>query len=226
MVVSEYNKMLVNLEESKEALAKSQKESAWREIAKQVAHEIKNPLTPMKLSLQHLKRILPGRGNGESEFDKPIDNLLHQVDTLSDIATSFSAFAKMPIPQNEPFELCGEVRRIVELFDNENVNLKVEITSDKVMVNGDQKLMGRIISNLIINGMQSMEDKSIPEVEVRVHADERKVTIEVQDYGAGIPEEIHNKVFIPNFSTKESGSGIGLSGGQERHRTCRRQYLV
>ncbi len=212
MVVDEYNKMLVNLEASKEALAKSQKESAWREIAKQVAHEIKNPLTPMKLSLQHLKRVIADKqGNEGEQFQKPIDNLLHQVDSLSDIATSFSAFAKMPIPENEKFELCGEVRRIAELFDNENVDLNVNINAEELFINGDQKLMGRIISNLIINGMQSVVGNEVPKIEVNLESNNKKVTIEVKDNGAGIPEEIQNKVFVPNFSTKDSGSGIGLA---------------
>ena len=211
MVVDEYNKMLVNLEESKEALAKSQKESAWREIAKQVAHEIKNPLTPMKLSLQHLKRLLENEGSNGNQYDKPIDNLLYQVDSLSDIATSFSAFAKMPIPENARFDFSAEVKRIVELFDNEDVDIVTDIPEVSLFVEGDQKLMGRTISNLIINGMQSVPSGRRPQISIKLSTSENKLTLEVADNGSGIPEEIHSKVFIPNFSTKDKGSGIGLA---------------
>ncbi len=210
MVVREYNKMLLNLEDSKEALAKSQKESAWREIAKQVAHEIKNPLTPMKLSLQHLKRVM-AEDERKEQFQKPVDNLLHQIDSLSDIATSFSTFARMPIPENERFELCQEVRRIVELFDNENVGLKVAIEAKELFINGDQKLTGRIVSNLIINGIQSVKGEGVPKVEVNLHSNGKKATLEVKDNGAGIPGEIQSKIFAPNFSTRDTGSGIGLA---------------
>ncbi|MEQ9426946.1 MAG: HAMP domain-containing sensor histidine kinase [Cyclobacteriaceae bacterium] len=210
MVVKEYNRMLVNLEESKEALAKSQKESAWREIAKQVAHEIKNPLTPMKLSLQHLKRVISDSKTGK-DFDKPIDNLLYQIESLSDIASSFSAFAKMPIPENKVFELTAEVRRITDLFRNEEVNLEVNIGEENCFVLGDQKLIGRIISNLIINGIQAIPEGKDGRVVINLGSDKSKITLEVKDNGTGIPEEIQSKIFVPNFSTKKTGSGIGLA---------------
>ncbi|MDA0196660.1 MAG: HAMP domain-containing sensor histidine kinase [Bacteroidetes bacterium] len=212
MVVQEYNKMLVNLEESKDELAKSQKESAWREIAKQVAHEIKNPLTPMKLSLQHLKRVLSeGKNTDNVLYEKPIDNMLHQIDTLSDIATSFSSFAKMPIPEKNRFELTKEVRQVAGLFASENVDLKVVLPDEDCYINGDQKLIGRTVSNLIINGIQSVDGSKKPEILIKMTRSSTKVTVEVHDNGNGIPEEIQSKVFVPDFSTKDTGSGVGLA---------------
>jgi len=212
MVVQEYNKMLVNLEESKDELAKSQKESAWREIAKQVAHEIKNPLTPMKLSLQHLKRVLSEGVKLENGlYEKAIDDMLHQIDTLSDIATSFSSFAKMPIPESNRFELAKEVRQVAGLFANEKVNLKVELPDEDCFISGDQKLIGRTISNLIINGIQSVEGGKKPQILIKLTRGGKKVTLKVHDNGNGIPEEIQSKVFIPDFSTKDTGSGVGLA---------------
>ncbi|CAN5418199.1 HAMP domain-containing sensor histidine kinase [soil metagenome] len=213
LLVGEYNRMLVNLEASKEALSKSEKESAWREMAKQVAHEIKNPLTPMKLILQHLKRIKNDKNpQNDGKIEKQINTLLHQVDTLNDIATSFSSFAQMPIPKNELFELSSVVRKAVNLHHNENEKLILNNFAGEVKVMGDENLMERIISNLIINGIQSVPKGRIPTIEISIkNKKSEKVLIEIKDNGIGIAENIKNKVFIPNFSTKYTGSGIGLA---------------
>ena len=213
LLVGEYNKMLVNLEESKKALARSEKESAWREMAQQVAHEIKNPLTPMKLNLQHLKRTLENNGSENDGYtNKSINNLLHQIETLNDIATSFSAFAKMPIPKNERLELTGVVKSAANLHANDQaIRLMTQLEKGPIYVMGDEKLFGRIINNLIINGIQAVPPERNPEIVVKLIKINKKVVIEVQDNGLGISEDIAKKVFIPNFSTKESGSGIGLA---------------
>jgi len=213
LLVGEYNKMLVNLEESKKALARTEKESAWREMAQQVAHEIKNPLTPMKLNLQHLKRTLEIKHGGNKELtQKAIDNLLHQVDTLNDIATSFSAFAKMPIPKNERIELVTTIKNALHLHEHDQaVSLSTVMENGPLFVNGDEKLLGRIINNLIINGIQSVPTGRKPEISVILKQSNNKVIIEVKDNGEGINEDIADKVFIPNFSTKDNGSGIGLA---------------
>ncbi len=213
LLVGEYNKMLINLEESKKALARSEKESAWREMAQQVAHEIKNPLTPMKLNLQHLKRTLESNGDKKEGYtNKSINNLLLQIETLNDIATSFSAFATMPIPKNERLELTKVVRDAANLHANdEGINLKIKIDEQPIHVTGDVKLYGRIINNLIINGIQAVPPERIPEITVKLTRLNNKAVIEVKDNGSGIGEDIAKKVFIPNFSTKDTGSGIGLA---------------
>lgn len=211
LMVSEYNKMVMNLEDSKKALARTQKESAWREIAQQVAHEIKNPITPMKLTLQQLKRTL-GDKPEMKQIQKPVNVLLNQVDTLSEIATSFSSFAKMPMPEQEEYELSKVIMNTVALYEN-NASDKVtlEVTADEVFTIGDEKLMGRILSNVIINAKQSAGDVPI-QVLVKMNVvDEKKILITVSDNGTGIAEDIREKVFIPNFTTKTSGSGIGLA---------------
>lgn len=214
LLVGEYNRMLENLEESKKALSKSEKESAWREMAKQVAHEIKNPLTPMKLTLQHLNRVLYEDKETEREtIDRSINTLLQQIDTLSDIATSFSAFAQMPIPKQEPYEIVSVLKRTVLLFENEK---KAEITlqydKEEVYVEGDKQLMGRIFSNLIINGIQSVPASRNARIDIKLEVKEGdKLLLQFKDNGEGIAEEIREKVFVPNFSTKYAGSGIGLA---------------
>ncbi len=218
LMVGEYNRMLVNLEASRAALARTEKESAWREMAKQVAHEIKNPLTPMKLSLQHLKRRLQHEYRDGIEADdvpameKPVDNLLHQVDTLNDIASSFSSFAQMPVPKSEPYELSALLRKTVGLFEDGQQQISLQVEQGNLFVVGDEQLMGRILSNLIINAKQSVPNDRTPEVVVTVQrAGTDRVILKVRDNGTGISREIQHKVFMPNFSTKYAGSGIGLA---------------
>ncbi len=220
LMIGEYNRMLVKLEASKEALSRSEKESAWREMAKQVAHEIKNPLTPMKLSLQHMKRVLEkayaitgnGDDNDKDAAIKPIDNLLDQVDTLNEIATSFSSFAQMPLPKNEYFDLAPVVKRTVELFQDEQKSIQLYIEKGSYGVESDSHLMSRILSNLIINARQSISQGRIPKIQVSLQRGVKGFLIlKVSDNGSGIAKEIQEKVFLPNFSTKYSGSGIGLA---------------
>ena len=218
LMVGEYNRMLVNLEASKAALARTEKESAWREMAKQVAHEIKNPLTPMKLSLQHLKRRLQEeyRHGMDAEavlaVGKPVDNLLHQVDTLNDIASSFSSFAQMPIPKSELYELETVVRKTVGLYQDGQQEITTSIQGTNFYVVGDEQLMGRILGNLIINAKQSVPGDRTPRVSVSLRrAGMDRLILKVSDNGTGIAKEIQNKVFMPNFSTKYAGSGIGLA---------------
>ncbi|HYG37439.1 MAG TPA: ATP-binding protein [Cytophagales bacterium] len=212
LLIGEYNKMLVKLEASKAALSKSEKESAWREMAKQVAHEIKNPLTPMKLTLQHLKRLMKGSGADSGVSEKSINTLLDQVENLNDIATSFSSFASMPIPKNEKFEVSSVLRNVVNLYNtNADIHLCSEIEAGQSFVMGDEQLMNRIFNNLIINGIQSVPSAKKPEIKVRLHKRSSKVFIEIEDNGTGIAENIKEKVFVPNFSTKYAGSGIGLA---------------
>ena len=213
LMVGEYNRMLQNLEASKTALARSEKESAWREMAQQVAHEIKNPLTPMKLTLQHLKRTLSsGKNNDRQSSEKPINTLLHQIETLSEIATSFSSFAKMPVPENQRIEISSILRKTVQLHNSsKEYEIKSEIEGGNHFVMGDPQLMGRIFSNLIINGIQAVPKERVPEIFVSLATGENKVLIEIKDNGEGIADNIRDKIFIPNFSTKDTGSGIGLS---------------
>ncbi|MFN4147859.1 MAG: ATP-binding protein, partial [Runella sp.] len=213
-LVNSYNQMLKKLEESKVELAKNEKQSAWREMAKQVAHEIKNPLTPMKLIIQQLQRtVVRDLPMPQSErINRTFDSLIDQIDNISDIATSFSDFAKMPMPKNELFEISSVLNKAADLYaDDSKITLKRDIQTRNVNVIGDRQLIGRIITNLIINGIQSVPPHRRPEISLRLRTDEGNVYIEVQDNGNGIPEAIRPKVFLPNFSTKQGGSGLGLA---------------
>lgn len=220
LLVGEYNRMLLKLDESKQALSTNEKQSAWREMAKQVAHEIKNPLTPMKLTLQHLQRTLPGmsaNGNGQNAatlkmFQRTFESLLEHIDDLSDIATSFSDFAKMPLPRNDVFEITAVLNRAADLYaDDDKIELRRNIQPGPIMVIGDRQFMGRIITNLLINAIQSVPAGRKPTIDLRLSSHDDHINIEVHDNGAGIPVGIRSKVFLPNFSTKEGGSGLGLA---------------
>ncbi|QJD80946.1 sensor histidine kinase [Spirosoma rhododendri] len=224
MLIREYNRMLEKLQENKLALAQTEKQSAWQEMAKQVAHEIKNPLTPMKLTLQHLQRTLPGMQPATATarpandattrrvMQRTFDSLLDQIDNLSDIATSFSDFAKMPMPKNETFEVTSVINKAADLYaDDQRISLSRQIANGPLMVIGDRQLIGRILTNLLINAIQSVPADRKPTIELRVYTHEESVRIELHDNGAGIPEAIQAKVFLPNFSTKRGGSGLGLA---------------
>ena len=215
LLVREYNQMLYKLEASKKVLASNEKETAWREMAKQVAHEIKNPLTPMKLTLQHLLRLdREGKLEDADKLKKSLETLIHQVDALSGIASSFSTFAKMPLPNNEPMNFKEVLSKVLELFKTDK-RMELEFQDDsyneQIPILGDDKLFGRVISNLIINGMQAVESGKKPQIRIWLWLSDRAVFLEISDNGKGIPEELRDKIFIPNFSTKSQGSGLGLA---------------
>ena len=183
-------------------------------MAKQVAHEIKNPLTPMKLTLQHLQRTFPNAKNSTAGTNDPargvilrtFDSLLDQIDNLSDIATSFSEFAKMPLPKREEFEVTGVFNKTIDLYaDDVRISLHREVETGPVMAVGDRQLIGRILTNLLINAIQSVPSERKPLINVKLYTNSDAVQIEIHDNGAGIPEAIRSKVFLANFSTKRGG---------------------
>jgi len=215
LLVNEYNQMLYKLEASKKVLASTEKESAWREMAKQVAHEIKNPLTPMKLTLQHLLRLeQEGKLEDADKLKKSLETLIHQVDALSGIASSFATFAKMPLPSNELLNFKEVVVKVLELFRTDKrmqLDFKDDTYTDQIFILGDDALFGRVISNLIINGMQSVAPGTKPHIRVWLWMTDKAVFLEISDNGKGIPLVLRDKIFVPNFSTKSQGSGLGLA---------------
>ncbi len=204
-LVRDYNLMLVKLEKSKSALARSQKEAAWKEIAKQVAHEIKNPLTPMQLKIQQLLRKYD---EGSKDYET-LSSLLIQVDTLSQIASSFSAFAEMPAPDNTTLDFSKLIRQVVGLYHSDDVEIKTEI-EDSIFIYADKDIFQRILNNVVLNAIQSVENKSA-EIHVKLSNKVDKCELVVSDNGKGINEELKDKIFLNYFSTKSSGSGIGLA---------------
>lgn len=210
LMVKEYNHMLYSLGESKAELEQTQRERAWRDMAQQVAHEIKNPLTPMKLTLQQLERALDGGKAGPEKIKKAIASLLTQVNTLNDIASSFSAFARMPEPVMKPVELVSLLKRIVDLH-SQSGDLRFDTNFREVWVTGDEQLLGRTFSNIILNALQSAIPGETVRVMIRLDLAPGTVTIGFHDNGRGIEPAVAEQIFIPHFTTKKSGSGLGLA---------------
>ena len=215
-LVNEYNKMVRQLEQSAALLAKSEREGAWREMARQVAHEIKNPLTPMKLSIQYLqKAINNNHPNAKALSANVAKTLVEQIDYLSNIATDFSSFANISNPKKEKVDLVEVLESVVKLFSMDTrVRLVYEKTVHPVYVLADKTHLNRLFTNLVRNAMDAIpEDNMSGVVQLRyiVQETQRYVTTTVQDNGTGIPEELRDKIFTPNFTTKSSGTGLGLA---------------
>jgi two-component system, NtrC family, nitrogen regulation sensor histidine kinase NtrY len=156
-----------------------------------------------------------GNLNDPQMLRKPIETLIHQVDTLSDIATSFSTFAKMPLPQNQEINFREVLGEVLELYKNrEDVLFSFHdgaAEDQEIVIMGDPKLFGRVISNLIINGIQSVDPDKVAEITVTLNTTSNSLVLEIKDNGRGIPEGLKEKIFVPNFSTKSEGSGLGLA---------------
>ncbi len=211
-LITEYNKMIAELENSAAKLARSERESAWREMARQIAHEIKNPLTPMKLSIQYLQRAID-EGKDVTELAKRVNKtLVEQIDNLSTIATAFSSFAQMPKGQNEVFDLNDLLRGIVGLFEKED-NMRIHLTTHKeqAMVYADKNQMVSVFNNLIKNAIQSIPDGARGDINVITMEEMGHIKTIVMDNGSGISKDSYDKVFVPNFTTKSSGTGLGLA---------------
>ena len=212
-LVKEYNKKVEELAISAELLARSERESAWREMAKQIAHEIKNPLTPMKLTIQHLQHV-KGRGKEYNDYiDRVAATLIEQIDNLSNIATEFSNFAQIPTARNQVFSLKEQIKRVISLFEtHDKIKISFESEMQKpVVVNVDREQLSRAVINLIKNGIQAIPEDKQGEVKIALSADENKAVISVTDNGTGIPDELQEKLFTPSFTTKTSGMGLGLA---------------
>ncbi len=213
-LVEEYNHMVQELERSAELLAQSERESAWREMAKQIAHEIKNPLTPMKLNIQHLQRTIQ-EGKYDPEMVERISaNLIEQIDSLSAIADEFSDFAKMPKAKSDRINLVTRLKDLQQLFENTE---KAEILLDpgpgkKVYIYADKEQLMRVFINLVKNGLQSIPENRKGTIHINLEIEEdRNALVTISDNGKGIPEEIRDKLFRPNFTTKSAGMGMGLA---------------
>ena len=213
-LVQEYNIKVAELEHNAEKLAQSERESAWREMAKQVAHEIKNPLTPMKLNIQHLERSIERTGTIDTEQIKKLAaNLIEQIDALSTIANAFSNFAQMPQANMEKIDLVQLLINATNLYDNfDYVHFINQIpSSEKSQVLADRKQLLRVLNNLIKNAVQAVETEEKGLVEILLKRDSDGFMVRIKDNGSGIKKEDFNKIFVPNFTTKSRGMGLGLA---------------
>jgi nitrogen fixation/metabolism regulation signal transduction histidine kinase len=214
VLVNEYNKMVEKLEQSAKALAQSEREGAWREMARQVAHEIKNPLTPMKLSIQYLQKATSNKAaNVEELTNKVTTTLIEQIEQLSRIAGDFSQFANIGNVNLDYFNLNEVLSNLIQLHSaQEKVTIQWTKTSDSNIIFADKTQISRLFSNLIINAIEACENKSEANIIIdqTINTKHELITT-ITDNGDGIDEAMKNKIFTPNFTTKTSGTGLGLA---------------
>lgn len=213
-LVEEYNRMIDELAQSAELLAKSERESAWREMAKQIAHEIKNPLTPMKLSVQYLQRAWQNESpEWENRLEKFTQTMIEQIDALSIIASEFSDFAKMPISQKSNTDLVEVIKSTISLFKTyHNIQFDFDCADEEgYLVFADKEQLIRAFNNLFKNAIQAIGMQADGKVEIRLKKQFQDIIVEIADNGEGISDEISAKIFSPNFTTKSGGMGLGLA---------------
>lgn len=212
-LISFYNAAIVKLEETKRIITKIERDNAWREMAKQVAHEIKNPLTPLKLNIQYMESVVKNYPERASEIVTQIaPALIDQINNLDKIATEFSDFAKMPQARNEKINLNEIVKVVHDFFrKRDDLNIKLYVPIDDLYVFADKNHIVSVLNNIIKNAMQAIPIDREGEVMISLFKDGDNALMKITDNGVGIPEEMVEKVFSPNFTTKSSGSGLGLA---------------
>ncbi|MBI3137614.1 MAG: GHKL domain-containing protein [Sphingobacteriales bacterium] len=212
-LVQEYNKMVAKLGESAAALAKSEREGAWREMARQVAHEIKNPLTPMKLSIQYLQKAIHNNQENVKELSANVANtLVEQIDHLSKIAADFSQFANIGNTNIAVFDLHEVIASLRELYAaNEKVSFGWNPEPGQLMMQADKTQMNRLFTNLFANATEACAEKEHCRILVNEKREGQAIHITVRDNGEGIPPGMQERIFVPNFTTKSSGTGLGLA---------------
>lgn len=212
-LVREYNKMVSQLQKSADILAKSEREEAWREMARQVAHEIKNPLTPMKLSLQYLQKAIAENSSNVQQLTSNVaKTLVEQIDYLSKIAADFSQFANINHVNEMIFDLHEVLQPLASIYSkNPDVEFRWHLLPGAVTVRADKTQMNRLFTNLFVNAIDACEKNVKGIITVKETVEDRAVIISITDNGSGISEAMRGKIFTPNFTTKSSGTGLGLA---------------
>lgn len=215
-LVKDYNDKLAELELKAMQLARSERESAWREMAKQVAHEIKNPLTPMKLSLQHFQRSYdPKADNAQEKLKRISESLIEQIDSLTKIANEFSNFAKMPKANEEEIDLLSIIQNCKGIFESETNQISFNSELNEAQIFADKNLIIRVFNNILKNALQAIPDDRKPKIEIEIITEREGFVISITDNGIGIDPNQKSKVFVPNFTTKSTGAGLGLAMVQQ-----------
>ena len=210
-LIESFDVMTRDLQTKRDELLRVERELAWKEMAKQVAHEIKNPLTPMQLSIQHLRRAYR---DGVRDFDGLLESvsqtILEQIDTLSRIASEFSRFARMPRPNLAECDVTEVLRESIRLFSQDaDVEFDTRFAGGLPPVRADREELRRAFINILRNGIQAMDGKG--RIVLTAEMSTEDLQVRIQDFGKGVPEEIRHKLFQPNFSTKTDGMGLGLA---------------
>ena len=215
VLIQSYNRMVDELEESTRRLAQSEREQAWKEMARQIAHEIKNPLTPMRLSIQHLMRLKAENAPGwQEKLDKVSRTLLEQIDTLAETASEFSSFARNFSEEVTDVDVGEVIREQIALFSNrDDIRLTYSNSLQNPVISARKGQITRVFVNLITNSIQAID--SVRDtggcIDVSMYGEDGLLCVDVEDDGPGVSEDNLDKLFVPNFTTKSSGSGLGLA---------------
>jgi len=210
VLVRAYNRMIYQLREQTELKAQMEKEKAWRAMAKQVAHEVKNPLTPMKLTIQNFERKFdPQDSQIKEKVNKMSKILVDQIDLIAEVASAFSEFAELPNREDKILNLNEEINKIVEIFNKKDIF--IHSNKDDIKINFDKIYIGRIMTNLVINAQQAQVEDRKSVIDIHLEQFNRNVCIKISDNGCGIEKEKLEYIFEPNFTTKSSGMGLGLA---------------
>jgi nitrogen fixation/metabolism regulation signal transduction histidine kinase len=208
-LVDSYNSMIDQIEDSAVKLAQSERKHAWREMAKQVAHEIKNPLTPMRLTVQSFNHNFDQNDPDiQSKLNEFCESLIQQIDIMSQIASAFSNFAQMPSENKEELNIVEEVKKSLDIFHEPFISYLPE--KEEIITKVDKIQLTRIVTNLVTNAIHALVKCPDPFIKVRVYETNENVCIEVEDNGKGIEKEDASRIFEPKFTTKSSGMGLGL----------------
>jgi len=212
-LIKDYNRMLEKVAASTEIIKKSEREGAWRLMAQQVAHEIKNPLTPMKLSIQYLQHaIKTNPENVQPLFEKVGKTLTEQIENLVQIATAFSNFAQMPKPDNKPMIVNELVDSVYQLnVKNQDVDFEMQLPKTSLTTVADKNQLRRVMNNVVSNAIQAIPEDRRGKIKISLYEKDNKAVIKVSDNGKGISEDMQAKVFQPHFTTRSSGMGLGLA---------------
>jgi nitrogen fixation/metabolism regulation signal transduction histidine kinase len=206
-LVTSFNRMAQEIERSRADLLRAERIAAWRDVAQRIAHEIRNPLTPVKLAVHRLR----SRIEKDAEANESLRSIAEEVESLQRIAETFSEFAKMPEPRFEPVDLAHVAKSVVDLFRPAAPQISFELEGDReapVLADPDQ--MRRATTNLVKNAIEAIGDRP-GVVRVCVHREDGQARLEVLDDGPGVPDQVRASVFRPGFTTKSGGSGLGLA---------------
>lgn len=211
LLVQQYNALLQQVSEASARIAQAEKESAWRTMARQVAHEINNTLTPMKLTLQQLQRT-KNTERFDAYFEKSTAILIEQIDNLSHIATAFSTIAKMPVVKSETVDIAQKLTNVIALHEHNEQHIPIRYIgpNNGIYARTDNEQILQVFTNIIRNALQALENRPDGDIIVRLNETDEHVQVAISDNGEGIAPEVRDKIFTPNFTTKTYGTGMGL----------------
>ncbi|UCC80706.1 MAG: HAMP domain-containing protein [Candidatus Zixiibacteriota bacterium] len=205
-----FNEMAFEISENQKKLIQTERLAAWREVARRIAHEIKNPLTPITVELYRLKGMLAESGGGPSDITKALDSINTQIKELQELAGHFSTFAKEPELRKRKCSVKDILDETIRLHDNlDNVSITGSIPEDLPMIEMDPQMMGRVFGNIIKNSMEASPESV--RVDIRVEKEDDIIKIVIKDSGPGFPPEKLENIDTPYITTKKSGTGLGLA---------------